>query len=284
MQYDNALRQKAEKEFEADFASSNTTVACGSQSLIERQFQLEYTHAKFAEVQNEFRGKINCFVKRVFEDGCLLKYTVKEEWLWEGKKYHRMHDVVLDTLTTNIQCSCMLFEFRGIMCRHSLLTLGQEDMECVPKKYVLHRWSKNVRRRHSVIIAGYNRSNDDPRMQRYKILCKRFYDLAEVACDSDASSTMLCNELNSIAEGLGVPTKSNPFLLTQQGHIEDNGGQHPGVTNCSNIRSPVHVKRKGRPRTNRLQSTVEKLSKKRKMSAAKNKSQRTAQVCIHVGV
>ena len=135
-----------------------------------------------------------------------------------------------------------------------------------------------------MIIAGYNRSNDDPRMQRYKILCKRFYDLAEVACDSDASSTMLCNELNSIAEGLGVPTKSNPFLLTQQGHIEDNGGQHPGVTNCSNIRSPVHVKRKGRPRTNRLQSTVEKLSKKRKMSAAKNKSQRTAQVCIHVGV
>ena len=30
VQYDNTLRQKAEKEFEADFASSNTTVACGS--------------------------------------------------------------------------------------------------------------------------------------------------------------------------------------------------------------------------------------------------------------
>ncbi|XP_027915011.1 protein FAR1-RELATED SEQUENCE 5-like [Vigna unguiculata] len=42
-QYDNELRQKAKKEFEADFASANTTVACGFQSPIERQFQLEYT-------------------------------------------------------------------------------------------------------------------------------------------------------------------------------------------------------------------------------------------------
>ncbi|XP_027936220.1 protein FAR1-RELATED SEQUENCE 5-like [Vigna unguiculata] len=39
MQYDNALRQKAEKEYEADFASLNTTIPCGSQSPIERQFQ-----------------------------------------------------------------------------------------------------------------------------------------------------------------------------------------------------------------------------------------------------
>ena len=113
VQYDNALRRKAEKEFEADFASSNTTVACGSQSLIERQFQLEYTHAKFADVKNEFRRKINCFVKSVSQEGCMSKYTIKEEWLWEEKKCHKMHNVVLDTLTTNIQCSCMLFEFRA---------------------------------------------------------------------------------------------------------------------------------------------------------------------------
>jgi len=55
IQYDNALRQKIEKEFEVDFASVNTMVTCGSQSLIERQFQLEYIHAKFVEVQNEFK-------------------------------------------------------------------------------------------------------------------------------------------------------------------------------------------------------------------------------------
>jgi len=30
VQYDNVFRQKAEKEFEVGFASSNTTVACES--------------------------------------------------------------------------------------------------------------------------------------------------------------------------------------------------------------------------------------------------------------
>jgi len=84
VQYDNALRQKAEKEFEADFTSVNTTVACGSQSPIERQFQLEYTHAKFSEIQNEFRGKMNCFMKSVSKDETAWKYMAKEEWMWNG--------------------------------------------------------------------------------------------------------------------------------------------------------------------------------------------------------
>jgi len=48
----------------------------------------------------------------------------------------------LDSVTTNIECSCLLFEFRSILFRHNFLILGQEDIECVPEKYVLRRWSK----------------------------------------------------------------------------------------------------------------------------------------------
>ena len=36
VQCDNALRHKAEKECEADFASINTTISCATHSLIER--------------------------------------------------------------------------------------------------------------------------------------------------------------------------------------------------------------------------------------------------------
>ncbi|XP_012575559.1 protein FAR1-RELATED SEQUENCE 5-like [Cicer arietinum] len=50
-QYDNALKSRVEKEFEADFNSIGTTISCGSNSSIEKQFQGEYTHAKFKEVQ-----------------------------------------------------------------------------------------------------------------------------------------------------------------------------------------------------------------------------------------
>ena len=45
-QYDNALRDRAEKEFQADFQSSNTTKSYNTKSPIERQFQAAYTHEK----------------------------------------------------------------------------------------------------------------------------------------------------------------------------------------------------------------------------------------------
>jgi zinc finger SWIM domain-containing protein 3 len=37
-QYDNALRSRAEKEFEANFSSMDTIYLCGSTSSIEDQF------------------------------------------------------------------------------------------------------------------------------------------------------------------------------------------------------------------------------------------------------
>jgi len=76
-------------------------------------------------------------------------------------------------------------------------------------------------------------------MQRYKILCKRFYDIAEIACDSDTTSSMLCNDLNSIAKGLGVPTKLNLFSVNEHRGIENNDAEQPVVINYSDVRSPV---------------------------------------------
>jgi len=50
VQYENALRNNAEKECQTDFASLNTTIPCATQSLIERKYQEVYTHAKFAKI------------------------------------------------------------------------------------------------------------------------------------------------------------------------------------------------------------------------------------------
>jgi len=44
----------------------------------------------------------------------------------EWEKKHRMHDLKLDSVTTNIECSCLLFEFRGILCCHSFLILDKK--------------------------------------------------------------------------------------------------------------------------------------------------------------
>ena len=59
---------------------------------------------------------------------------------------------------------CLLFEFRGIICRHSLVVLAQERQQCVLPKYVLQRWNKTVRRRHSYIRSSLNAKEKLPHM------------------------------------------------------------------------------------------------------------------------
>ncbi|XP_052732393.1 protein FAR1-RELATED SEQUENCE 9-like [Vigna angularis] len=145
VQYDNAVRVKAQKKIEADFSSMNTTIACGSQSPIERQFQVQYTHAKFEEVQNEFRSRMNCLIKDTLKEDFWNTYTVKEERMWEGNRVpDKLYKVQYDPVTQTTTCSCQLFEFRGIICRHSLLVFSQEDVYSVPSQYILRRWSKNI--------------------------------------------------------------------------------------------------------------------------------------------
>ncbi|XP_027936364.1 protein FAR-RED IMPAIRED RESPONSE 1-like [Vigna unguiculata] len=261
VQYDNALRSKAEKEYEADFSSVNTTIPCGSQSFIERQFQEEYTHAKFGEVQNEFRCKMNCNVKNVVFDGIRTKYFVKEALIWKDESADKMREVIFDPSTKDIECSCRLFEFRGILCRHSLMVLAQEDVRCVSQKYILGRWSKQIRRWHTLIRASYNTKKDEPNVKRYDFLCKKFYDIAELACESQSGTDFLVDQLESLSKNASIRDAG----ATSLGAQKDMSSTPNTAVEHNNILSPVHVKRKGRPRGLRMQSTVEKIGKKKNM-------------------
>ncbi|XP_022868500.1 protein FAR1-RELATED SEQUENCE 5-like [Olea europaea var. sylvestris] len=55
-----ALRNKVEKEFQADFKSYSQMAPCATKYELEKQFQVVYTISKFREVQDEFIGKVYC--------------------------------------------------------------------------------------------------------------------------------------------------------------------------------------------------------------------------------
>ncbi|XP_027364463.1 protein FAR-RED IMPAIRED RESPONSE 1-like [Abrus precatorius] len=138
-QYDNTLKSKVEKEVEADFRTMNTTIQYGSNSLIERQFQAEYTKAKFAEVQAEFRGKMNCATAKKFEVGTIISYNVCEDFIFSNQMKEAKFEVIFNRESKDISCQCLLFEFRGIMCRHSLSVLGIERVKQISSKYIFSR-------------------------------------------------------------------------------------------------------------------------------------------------
>ncbi|RYR34923.1 hypothetical protein Ahy_A10g049988 [Arachis hypogaea] len=120
-QYDNCLvsREQAEREFDA--VNFHTVIPCAIKSAIEAQFQHVYTHEKFKEVQAQFRGKVNCITRSMHSTLGFTTYEVVEQVFYS---------------TFN----------KGILCRHSLSILSFERVDNVAPKYILERWSKNIKR------------------------------------------------------------------------------------------------------------------------------------------
>ncbi|XP_068466523.1 protein FAR1-RELATED SEQUENCE 2-like [Phaseolus vulgaris] len=142
----------------------------------------EYTHRKFVELQNVFKAKMNCLIQDVSVDGYRCKYPVLEECMQNERTEDQIFIVFFHRENHDVQCNCMLFELRGILCKHCLVVVAQERLEKVLSKYVFMRWSKNLRRRHTYIKASYTAGKEEAHIERYDTMCKRFCHIAEVAC------------------------------------------------------------------------------------------------------
>ncbi|RYQ92050.1 hypothetical protein Ahy_B09g098153 isoform B [Arachis hypogaea] len=115
-QYDNCLGSREQAERESDAADFHTVILCATKSSIEAQFQDVYTHQKFREVQAQFRGKANCITRLT---NSALGYSVYE------------FVVTYDSVAAEVKCQWLLFESRGILCRHALSVLSFERVSQV---------------------------------------------------------------------------------------------------------------------------------------------------------
>ncbi|XP_062028466.1 protein FAR1-RELATED SEQUENCE 5-like [Rosa rugosa] len=78
-QYENALRDKVEKQSLADFQSFNSKIPCFTMYNIEKQYHDAYTNAKFKEFQKELEGKMHCGISSSERNGTIIDITVDED-------------------------------------------------------------------------------------------------------------------------------------------------------------------------------------------------------------
>ncbi|KAF5475279.1 hypothetical protein F2P56_007102 [Juglans regia] len=173
-QFDNALRKKVEAETTADFQSCNQTIPCVSLFKIERQFQSLYTNAKFKEVQAEVWGMLLCNPSLVGTEGSISTFDVLEEISTpDGQSKIIKYIVYFNEDECEIQCTCALFEMRGILCRHAFKVCQMKYIHVLLEKYVLDRWRKDLKRRYTLVKSSYDdvRVNADAR--RYELVVQR---------------------------------------------------------------------------------------------------------------
>lgn len=145
-----------EKEVRVDFRLVLQMVPCTTKYDIEKLLQKVYTISKFREFQQEFTAKVYCQV-RFAEDFCrLTKYEVRDDIILDGGMKKKNFTICFCRDICKIECSYHLFEFRGIIYRHTISVLIQNDVSLLPDKYALRRWMQDVDRLYTKVPTMYN--------------------------------------------------------------------------------------------------------------------------------
>ncbi|RYQ87746.1 hypothetical protein Ahy_B09g095282 [Arachis hypogaea] len=200
---------------------------------------INITIEKFSVLQKEFRAKTNYFSRKEHEEGYVVTYKVIEE-IENGDK---MFDVT----------------YKGL-----------ERVKKLPNKYILDRWKKTLKRKHSSIKCSHDPSRLEPVKKRYDDMCKQFYDIAEVTAASEELIETVHRILDSVWVMLVEPKASSMDNVDNQ-----NSNEVDENANDLEIHNPQQVSRKGRRRKKRFQSTVEKFVKQGRKKYKKNVKERS---------
>ncbi|RYQ97100.1 hypothetical protein Ahy_B08g093098 [Arachis hypogaea] len=142
-------------------------------------------------------------------------------------------------------------ESRGILCRHSLSVLSFERVDNVAPKYILERWRKNIKRKHTHIKSSQDEPLLEPRSKRFDELVFRSHNICEFASEYEELIKILHRAFDKVmAEMEKYQGRSKgKSLLTHE---------EATLSNVNDLQSPPRVKTRGRPK-NRLGSNLEKM-------------------------
>ncbi|MED6199609.1 hypothetical protein PIB30_077492 [Stylosanthes scabra] len=147
-----------------------------------------------------------------------------------------------DATTLEINCKCLLFESRGIVCRHSLMVLGYERVDKISPTYILELWSKNgvVMRRHTSIKSSYDAPVLEQRAKRYNEETSKFKVLT-------AKYHLGLDKLDAEMKEFKAKLKENPGIIHEDSSLSE----------INDLQSPPHVRSRGHPKK-RLGSNTDK--------------------------
>jgi hypothetical protein len=156
-QYEKALASWHEKELKADYDTTNTTPVLKTPSPMEKQAAGLYTRRIFMKFQDELVETLANPATKIDDSGTITTYRVAKF----GEE-HKAHTVCFNSFEMKATCSCQMFEYSGIICRHILAVFRAKNVLTLPSQYVLKRWTTNAKSR-AVLDEGASELPNDSR-------------------------------------------------------------------------------------------------------------------------
>ncbi|XP_028115909.1 protein FAR1-RELATED SEQUENCE 6-like [Camellia sinensis] len=252
---------RVEKEKKADFKSRHKVFDYLTVYGFEKQFQDAYTKVKFKEVQAEMKRLVYCQSFLVKEEGSICTYFVKEAMVVFGKMKHVDFVIYYNSTEYDVQCMCWLFEFRGIMCAHSLVILIARYINEVPNKYILPRWRKDLDRGYTCIKTIYTGFGDDFNAKVYEKMNRKLAGIVQFVGNCEGKIKLIDRGLDEIkakvmkddeSDGSNVaPSTSNVPPITSNVPSSPIASINRKAISHTKLLSPLVARRKGRPVTKR---------------------------------
>ncbi|RYR34451.1 hypothetical protein Ahy_A10g049352 [Arachis hypogaea] len=116
---------------------------------------------------------------------------VEEEKLVNDTIIYVPYDVHFDRSTQEVRCECNIFESLGVLCCHCLAVFHPYKVYKVPTCYVLPRWSKKIKHKHTYVKSSHDVSRSDESHVAFRGLCAHLYNVAqEFVSDHDETALL----------------------------------------------------------------------------------------------
>ncbi|XP_052193568.1 protein FAR1-RELATED SEQUENCE 5 isoform X1 [Diospyros lotus] len=203
--YEKALESRNEKEVKADYDTMNTSPILKTPSPMEKQASEMYTRKLFVRFQEELVGTLTFMASKVEDDGDVTTYQVSK-----FGEDHKAYYVKFNALEMRATCSCQMFEFSGLLCRHVLAVFRVTNVLTLPTHYILKRWTRNAKstiileERSSDVLSSYLESH----IVRYNTLRHEAFKFIEEGAESVESYNVAMVSLQVAAERVALASKN----------------------------------------------------------------------------
>ncbi|KAK6939135.1 MULE transposase domain [Dillenia turbinata] len=139
-EYERAIAARYEKEVKSDHDTIYTAATLRTPSPMEKQAASVYTRRLFMKFQEELVETLAYPATIVDDRGSEIVYRVAK-----FGEDHKVHFVRFNAFEKKASCSCQMFEFSGIICRHILAVFRVTNVLTLPSHYILKRWTRNAK-------------------------------------------------------------------------------------------------------------------------------------------
>ncbi|XP_077238587.1 protein FAR1-RELATED SEQUENCE 5-like isoform X2 [Tasmannia lanceolata] len=274
-QCEKSINSQYEKELEDDSKTSYMKPIMKTGLPMENQAAEIYTRTIFLEFQEQLFQSLHHIAEISNEDGPISTFGVVEFGLDK-----REYTVTFNASKVTASCSCQMFEYAGILCKHILRVFSMKNVMLLPSHCILKRWTKSAT--GSVV---FQENDAEPQSDCQESPTLQYTDLFHRAIKYAAEGATTVNICNVARHALQkafeevVAAKKSDGMVTQPSFPDSDGVRESNICDgnlADNASSditfcdPQRKKRDGGPNNN-LDSACEEQPKKR----------RKCQICKH---